>query len=439
MLVATTVVACSLLTNLGDLDRTLDASVGGDGGMPDAAPDGGPPPFDASFDAIVNDAYSLSVPPDILVVDPGTSGQVVVTAVRNGFNGPITITGWTLPFGVSVTPDPATMPGSTVTLTFNAASSAVAGGPYAIQILASSSVGPANTTLKLRVDHVIALFDLNGKYVAPDAATPLVFKVWGAGGGGGCDQGNSDGGAGSGGAGGFASGQVTLAANESLTVTVGTGGGAALGAAGGGGGYSAVARGDGGVVLLAGGGGGGGCVGSGSHLDGANGGAGGGPAGAAGSSAESGQGGAVSGGLGGLRNPVLYSPGINGLPYVGGDGWKDPFATVAGGGLPGGGHGGLASSFVLGGGGGGGGYRGGGGGAGGDNNAYLAGGGGGGSGFLAPSVDGGALQTGTAKQPPATADKSYGVGVAVGGNPAPTGNAAAGSRGGNGRVVILYP
>ena len=439
MLVAATLVACSLLTNLGDLDRTPDASVGGDGGTPDAAPDGAIV-FDASFDALANDVYSIAVVPSFIAIDPGTSGDVTVNATRaNGFTSPIVLSLVNPPNGITF--NPATIFGASATLSISVAANAIEGREGNIEVRGDCDAGPSNAPLRVRIGHVLESIAADKTFKVPPGVTKLVFKLWGAGGGGGCDLGNSAGTPGSGGAGGFASGTLDVVAGEVLTIVVGTGGGGALGAAGGGGGYTAVARNDGGTMLLvAGGGGGGGGVGSGSILDGANGGAGGGDAGANGSSAASGQGATVTtNGLPGARNPQVYSPGLGGNPLLGGDGWRDLNVGVTGAGKPGGGGGGTSFGGALGGGGGGGGWRGGGGGAGGDANTYAAAAGGGGSGYVAPIVLGPSVLPGVAKVPPMTTDKAYGVGVGVGGNGAPSGGAAAGSSGGPGRVVILYP
>lgn len=389
--------ACSLLTDLGDL-----ASRGGpDGAVADVA--------------VPQSGFTFVVAPGHVTMDPSDPQvQIQLTVVR--------------------------APGFTDGVRFDikgGAAGAVSTAPPDVQPnQTNSSFGVAVTqgTVPNGVDHdfVITGTSFDGKYtdlehlglwvgsalspddagvlVVPAFANRVVIKAWGAGGGGAMAYQTPT----SGGSGGFARAVFDVTPGSALRVVAGTGGSTP----GGGGGYSAVTDVDGGVWLLAGGGGGGSTANSSETLYG-NGGPGGGANGVPGKGG-CGPGAAgtqTSGGAGGVCNqtsdvgePGSYLHGGNGN-----GGW------VAGG-VPGGGEG-------ANGGGGGGGYYGGGGGG----YEYLtgSGGGGGGSGYVRDGGADAANLAGWKTTPPNTTDPDYASPVGTGG----TGSMS----GGPGRVVVRLP
>ena len=230
-------------------------------------------------------------------------------------------------------------------------------------------------------------------FVMPSTSGYIFAKLWGAGGGGGCQGGWNHGS--EGGGGGHTRGLIPVSQGTTITIRVPRGGLANAGTnysyggggastdtgdnryAAGGGGYAAVYIG-GTAYLVAGGGGGGGSNTSGGMHYNCHGGAGGGLQGQRGWTqnviSEAGGGGSQSGGGAGGSGSVR--PGQAGSSYQGGH--------VTGGGVYGGG--------------GGGGYYGGG--AGSHSTSYGSmGGGGGGSGYVHPSVLMGGTFTGARQKP----------------------------------------
>ena len=281
-------------------------------------------------------------------------------------------------------------------------------------------------------------------YTVPTGCTSIVGHVWGASGGGGGAYNGTNFTGGSGGGGAYVSGTITgLTVGDALTIVVGKGGmiGAAYGGGGagtaiwasggeGGGGRSSIEKGATKILIAGGGGGGGAAGGTAAGSAGGAGGAGGGATGIAGSS-----GGTVGGGPGGG----------GGTQTDGGAGGGTPGTSYcpnsqAGQSLQGGGACEQGSGSSPPSGGGGGGYYGGGGGsilASGVSNGpqYGGGGGGGGSSYIGGggyTILGGAMASGSGRNPGGQTDAVYQAGVGVG----PAGTSGSPVVGANGLVVI---
>jgi hypothetical protein len=134
-LLATTVVAATSAACVGILGdfqsgpgESSDAS-SDEGAMGDGAPaDGNPPspdaPADVGGDSPAPGTFSASVSPASVILRPGATAQVTVTAQRNAFNAPITVTASGLPAHISAAqatvPSPPAAQTATITLTADA-------------------------------------------------------------------------------------------------------------------------------------------------------------------------------------------------------------------------------------------------------------------------------------------------------------------------------
>ncbi len=268
----------------------------------------------------------------------------------------------------------------------------------------------------------------------PSFPSTLIYKVWGAGGGGaGSLAGATLGGVGGGAA--FVSGSIDLDGSEDIDIYIGQGGGGGVTGSypsgGGGGGASAIVI-NNITVVMAGGGGGGGAAGS---VPGSAGGIGGevGGDGANGTGGQGGGGGLTSAaGLGGVgdkgdgTDAIAGAGGVGGSFPGGGGGDQNVLPGGAGGsGIVSGGSGG--NGYWAGGGGGGGGLYGGGGGG---RGASSGGGGGGGSSLVAA---GGSITAGSGFTAGGSGDSHYLNNTGRGGGVA---SSAHGTAGNNGYVFI---
>ena len=404
--VTSVIVACSLLTNLGDLASGSDAST--------------------SDVAVPTDGFTIGLSPKHVVLDPGEKDvPVTITIVRapaftDGvtfkiqsdlskikFGTPVDIgTGNTTTFGVSLEPlTPSDGVDHELAVTGTSLDGKHSAGPVKLGVWIGSQLTPNDA----------------GVITVPPFASQVDITAWGAGGGGGVYLDNQAIGT-NGGAGGYARAIFPIAPGSKLAVSIGTPGMAG----GGGGGWSGVSDEDGGVWLLAGGGGGG-CSYN-LNTGGGAGGAGGGATGAAGLGCGGGGGGSqVDGGAPGNCRGVI---GKAGSAFTGGNASSSYPPTD---GKPGGGAGG--GGCCPGPGGGGGGYHGGGSGA--FQSQAGCGGGGGGSSYVR---DGGAdaKSSSGSGAVPNTQDPSYKAPIAVGGNGG-TSTTQGVTNGGPGEVIVRVP
>ncbi|HZY79894.1 MAG TPA: T9SS type A sorting domain-containing protein [Cyclobacteriaceae bacterium] len=206
-------------------------------------------------------------------------------------------------------------------------------------------------------------FPASGSFVVPPNVTTITIKAWGAGGGGSERSGSTADAGGGGGGGGYAGGNMTVAAGNTITVTIGTGGAGATGSGNNGaagtstivtnGTSTVTAQGGAGGTAVNGGGTGGagggaafagsvasqvtrtGGAGAGANNGANDGGGGGGGAGdanngSAGSGTTGGNGGTASGGAGGAGS-TDDNPGVNGTTYGGGGGGASDNTASSGG------------------------------------------------------------------------------------------------------------
>jgi len=431
-LVGLAALGVSLAYCVSDTSNVTDGG-GPDGGGSDSTV------TDAASDAPPAEGFTMSLTPAHVTTDPGDSNVSVTINVSRApsFAENVSFTIASPPAHVS-----ASAPGDTgntgTSSVFNVSvDSQATSGDVALQVNGKSASWSASATLQIRIGSILQVG--SGTFTVPAYADHVIVKAWGAGGGGAFDK------SGTvcevmapGGGGGFASALVPVTPSSSLEAIAGTGGGVGSGCAapvgGSGGGFSALRlQGASSYLVIAGGGGGGGEFANGA------GGAGGGTVGQDGSGNCRGFGGSqTQGGVwdGGVTCPT---PGRDGGPYVGGDGYTTTTGCEPPPGMPGGGHGAGNYNYCDdGAGGGGGGYFGGSGGGIGSNGS----GGGGGSGYLI--TDAGTLTAGNGTAVANSGDPDFGLcgaGTGVGGKQgdltAPPDSGA--QPGGPGCIVVRLP
>ncbi len=94
--------------------------------------------------------FSVTLTPNALSIDQGSSGQTAVTIDRTNFNGTVTLSLGGAPAGVNGVFNPASLTGTASTLTVNVDATTNA-GDYTLTVIGSSSIGDETVELPLTV------------------------------------------------------------------------------------------------------------------------------------------------------------------------------------------------------------------------------------------------------------------------------------------------
>lgn len=113
-------------------------------------------------------AYTMSLTPDTLTVEQGSTGDVTVTLARTNFADTVHLTVEGLVLGVTASFTPVSTPGDASTLTVNVQLGSVAAGDYTLTVRGTSTLPDQTETFVLRVVEPIG-FSLS---MIPDLTAP---------------------------------------------------------------------------------------------------------------------------------------------------------------------------------------------------------------------------------------------------------------------------